>query len=147
MIDRAQIGKTWPPHKVEVEKGRLRFFAKAIGERNPIYTDESAARAAGHPSLPVPPTFLFSLEGEGPGVIDRLVELGLDLRRLLHGEQSFRYHEIAHAGDVLTFESRVTDIFEKKGGALEFIVKETAVRNQAGRMIAELRSVLVQRNG
>ncbi len=55
MIDRTCIGRAVPSHTVEVEKGRLRFIAKAIGETNPIYTDEAAARDAGYASLSVHP--------------------------------------------------------------------------------------------
>ena len=43
-------------------RGRLRFFAKAIGETDPVYTDDAAARDAGYPDLPAPPTFLFAAE-------------------------------------------------------------------------------------
>ena len=73
MIDRKFIGYRTEPFTVEVEKGRLRMFAKAIGETDPIYTDEAAAQAAGYRSLPVPPTFLFCLEMEQPDPL-RLVQ-------------------------------------------------------------------------
>ena len=62
MIDKKHIGKVIPAFRTVAEAGRLRFFAKATGETNPVYFDESAARDAGHPDLPLPPTFLFSLE-------------------------------------------------------------------------------------
>jgi len=146
MIDRQYIGHTLAPFKVQVEAGRLRFFAKAIGETDPIYSDEAAARAAGHPGLPVPPTFLFCLEMEGPNPAAIRELLGLDYRRLLHGEQSFTYHAAAHAGDTLRFEQRIEDIYDKKGGALEFVVRLTTVDNQHGKRVAEMRSVTVQRN-
>lgn len=146
MIDKSHIGRLLPAHSVEVEKGRLRFFAKAIGETNPVYTDEAAAQAAGYRSLPVPPTFLFSLEIERPDPFAWFSDLGLDLGKILHGEQSFSYHATACAGDVLSFTSRIADIFEKKGGALEFLVKETRVTSQDGVLVAELKSVIVQRN-
>jgi acyl dehydratase len=145
MIDRAYIGRVLPAHTVEVEKGRLRFFAKAIGERNPVYSDETAARAAGFCSLPVPPTFLFSLDNEKADPFAYLTEMGVDLRRILHGEQSFTYRAPVCAGEMLTFSSRIADIYSKKGGALEFVVKETTVSNSAGTMVAELRSVIVLR--
>ena len=146
MIDRKHIGLTMPPYSATVEKGRLRFFAKATGQTDPVYTDEAAARAAGHPDLPVPPTFLFCLEMESPdpGKLRNL--LGLDYRRLLHGEQGFTYHRMAHAGDVLTFEQRIEDIYDKKGGALDFVVRKTRVTNQRGEHVADLRAVTVQRN-
>jgi len=146
MIDKTQTGKTFPPLSVEVEKGRLRFFAKAIGETNPVYVDEAVAKAAGYRSLPVPPTFLLSLEMERPDLSGWLNEVGLDLAKILHGEQSFEYHLPACAGDVLTFESRIGDMWDKKDGALEFVVKETRVTNQEGRHVADLRSVIIQRN-
>jgi acyl dehydratase len=146
MIARALIGKVFPPYAVEVEKGRLRFFAKSIGETDPIFVDEGAARAAGYRSLPLPPTFLFAMEIDRPDPLAWFREVGFDLARLLHGEQSFTYHMPACAGDVLTFASRIADIYDKKNGALEFVIKETRVTDPAGNHVADLRSVFVQRN-
>jgi len=146
MIDRSAIGMTMAPFTVTAEPGRLRFFARAIGETNPIFLDEDAARAAGHPGLPLPPTFLFSMELDGPEPFAFVDRLGIDLARMLHGEQSFRYHRVAHAGEALTFTQRVADIFDKKGGALTFVVRETAVGDAAGAPVADLTTVLVVRN-
>jgi acyl dehydratase len=147
MIDRRHIGHALPAFQVEVEKGRLRFFAKATGQDDPVYTDEAAARAAGHPGLPVPPTFFFCLEMESPNPAAVRELLGIDYRRLLHGEQGFSYHRLAHAGDTLTFRQRIEDIYDKKGGALEFVVRKTSVTNQRGEPVADLRCVSVIRNG
>jgi acyl dehydratase len=146
MIDRGFIGHQLPPFQVEVEKGRLRFFAKATGQTDPVYSDETAARAAGHPSLPVPPTFLFCLEMESPNPAAIRELLGMDYRRLLHGEQGFTYHAMAYAGDTLTLQQRIEDIYDKKGGALEFVVRKTRVTNQRGEPVADLRCVTVHRN-
>ena len=146
MLDRQYIGHTMPKFSVPVEKGRLRFFAKAIGQTDPVYTDEAAAQAAGHPGLPVPPTFFFCLEMESPDPAAIRNLLGLDYRRLLHGEQGFTYHRMAYADDVLTYEQRIEDIYDKKGGALEFVLRKTRVTNQRGEHVADLRSVTVQRN-
>ena len=146
MIDRRYIGHTLEPFSVPVEAGRLRFFAKATGQTDPVYTDPAAARDAGHRNLPVPPTFLFCLEMDGPNPAAIRELLGLDYRRLLHGEQQFTYHAMAHAGDVLTFEQRIDDIYDKKAGALEFVVRLTRVSNQHGALVAELRSVTVMRH-
>ncbi|BFG72531.1 MaoC family dehydratase N-terminal domain-containing protein [Paraburkholderia terrae] len=146
MIDKKFIGKVLPAFCAVAEAGQLRFFAKATGETNPVYLDESAARDAGHPALPLPPTFLFSLEFQQPDTSWR-DELGIQLSRILHGEQSFTYHRLAYAGDVLRFESRIADIYDKKNGALDFVVRETRVTNQKGEHVADLHSVLVQRNG
>ncbi len=146
MIDKALIGKTFPAYSVEVEKGRLRFFAKVIGETDPIFVDEDAAKAAGYRSLPLPPTFLFVMEIEQPDPLAWFDEVGMELPKVLHGEQSFTYHRQACAGDVLTFESRIVDVYDKKNGALDFVVKETRVTDQMNNHVADLRSVIVQRN-
>lgn len=146
MIDRQYIGHTIAPFQVPVEAGRLRFFAKATGQADPVYTDEAAAKAAGHPGLPVPPTFLFCLEMEAPNPAAIRELLGMDYRKLLHGEQGFRYHAPAFAGDTLTFSQRIADIYDKKDGALEFVVRQTRVTNQRDELVAELRCVTVIRN-
>ena len=147
MIDRRYIGHTMPAFTVDVERGRLRFFAKAIGQSDPVYADEEAARAAGHAGLPVPLTFLFCLEMESPNPAAVRDLLGLDYKRLLHGEQGFSYHAMAYAGDTLTFSQRIEDIYDKKNGALEFVVRKTRVTNQRNELVAELRCVTVMRNG
>lgn len=146
MIDRKFIGWEFPEDIWEVEKGRLRFFAKAIGENNPVYLDESAAQAAGYRALPVPPTFLFCAltdTGTVEGVFDKL---GVDIGRILHGEQQFTYHAPVYVGDVLRVRSRITDLYDKKGGALEFIVLDSSFNRQDGAKIAESRAVIVVRN-
>ncbi|MDI9933656.1 MaoC family dehydratase N-terminal domain-containing protein [Rhodococcus sp. IEGM 1354] len=145
-IDPAAIGTTLPPVEMTVDAARLRFFAKAIGETNPIYLDSTAAAAAGHPALPVPPTFLFSIELGGPDPFPWISDLGVDLRFVLHGEQAFTYHSTAHAGDTLVATSTISDIYSKKGGALEFVVKDTAVTRVDGSAVADLRTVIVVRN-
>ncbi len=146
VIDRKYIGHVEPAFEVLVEKGRLRFFAKATGQTDPVYTDDAAAHAAGHPALPVPPTFLFCLEMEAPDPAAIRNLLGMDYRRLLHGEQGFVYERMAYAGDVLRFEQSIEDIYDKKNGALEFVVRKTIVTNQRREPVAQLRTVSVLRN-
>ncbi|MGH8806304.1 MAG: MaoC family dehydratase N-terminal domain-containing protein [Noviherbaspirillum sp.] len=146
MIDKRYIGQALPRFSAEVEKGRLRFFAKAIGQTDPVYFDEAAAHEAGYRAIPVPPTFLFCLEMEAsnPGAMRDL--LGIDIAKVLHGEQHFTYHAMAYAGDRLTFAQRIVDIYDKKNGALEFVVRETHVTNQNNELVAELRGTTVVRN-
>jgi acyl dehydratase len=146
-LDTQYIGHRFEPFSADVEKGRLKFFAKAIGQTDPVYTDEAAAKLAGHPALPVPPTFLFCLEMESPnpGALRDLLDIPIP--KVLHGEQRFTYHAMAFAGDTLTFEQRIADIYAKKGGLLEFIVRETRVTNQHGTHVADLHGITVVRHG
>lgn len=146
MIDRSWIGRELAPVDLTLERGRLRFFAQAIGETDPVYTDVQAAQRAGYADLPAPPTFLFGAELDG-GTLDRLLaDLGVPIAKILHGEQGFTYHRPACAGETITVQSRIADIFDKKSGALEFVVKTSEARNAAGELVAELRSVIVVRH-
>jgi acyl dehydratase len=54
---------------------------------------------------------------------------------------------MAHAGDRLSFAQRVADIYDKKGGLLEFMVRETRVSNQRGEPVADLVATTVVRHG
>lgn len=143
MIDPAFIGYEPPPHSIEIEKGQVAFFAKATGDTNPIYFDEAAAQAAGHPSIPIPPTFGFSLYNMQPDPFALMNTLKVDLARMLHGEQYFEYLGLAYAGDVITLQSKVTDIYTKKNGALEFVEVQTAACNQLNEAVFRLRSLYV----
>ncbi|MCW3834486.1 MaoC family dehydratase N-terminal domain-containing protein [Sphingomonas canadensis] len=152
MLDRdAHVGVVSEPRRVEVEKGFLKFFAKATGETDPVYFDEEAARAAGHPAIPMPETYLFSLAMSAPAkrgdIFDKANGLGVDMARVLHGEQRFAYHRRIYAGDTLTLTTTTSDIYSKKGGALQFVVQDTEARNGAGELCAEMRMVTVVRNG
>ena len=140
------VGYRTRPFSVEVEKGRLRLFAKAIGETDPLYVDEIAAQALGYRSLPVPPTFLFCLEMERPDPYDWFRDLGIPLGWVLHGEQAFVYHATACAGDVLTFNGEVIDIYAKKAGALEFLVQHVVISAADGGLVAEFDRTVVIRH-
>lgn len=145
MADSSFIGRRISQGAIAVEQGRLRFFAQAIGETDPVYTEAAAALAAGHPALPVPPTFLFCLNSEVTTLAELLDALQLDLGRILHAEQAFDYYRMAYAGDTLHFDTRVADVYDKKAGALHFVVQETRVENQKGEHVADLRCTIVER--
>lgn len=129
---------------VTVDRSRLAFFAEAIGEDDPVYRDVAAARAAGHPDVPIPPTFYFSAELDAYG-LDYLADVGIDLRRVLHAEQSFEYHAMAHAGEALTLRPKFVNTYAKKGGALDFVVRVTEIRRD-GEPVATTRQLIVVRN-
>lgn len=138
MIDKKHIGRTVSRHSVEVGRGRVRLFATAIGA--------SCLPSDADGRLQVPPTFLFCLEMERPDPYDWYPVVGLELPKLLHGEQSFEYHRPCHEGDTLHFEARIDSIYSKKGGALEFVSKSTLVSGLDGEPVATLRSLIIQRH-
>jgi acyl dehydratase len=147
MISRDHIGVESEPRTITVEMGQLKFFAKATAQSDPIYSDEAAAKAKGHKTIPAPLTYAVVLMAGAPPKRGTLESMGVDMRRILHGEQSFTYHHPMYAGDVMTLVTKTSDIYAKKDGALEFIVQDTRLTNAAGQLCTEMRTVVVVRNG
>ena len=139
------VGTERPGGSLLVTRSRLRLFAKATGQADPIFTDLEAAKRAGHPDLPVPPTFFYGVDLEAPDPFAHLDDAGVDLRSVLHGEQEFTYHRVAHAGEELHTSSKVVDYYEKKGGSLQFLVTDTPVVDDAQCLVVTMRTTLVVR--
>lgn len=146
MLDRSKVGHQFEPFTVDVEKGRLKFFAKVIGEINPVYVDETAAQAAGYKTIPAPPTFMFSIDLDGPEFLPLLKVLDMDITRILHGSQDFHYFGQIYAGDKITQHCKILDIFDKKNGALEFVMQESSYTNQQGELVGKAQQTIVYRN-
>ena len=145
MLDKSLIGRESEPVVHDVEKGAIRRFAEALGDPNPIYVDEDAARAAGHPALVAPPTFHAVLTGN-----ERFRHsLDLGTRSLLHGEQQFEYGRPIVAGDRISVKTRVADVQERAGasGPMDILVLEDEGRDAQGALVFKARSVLVLRRG
>ena len=143
MLDRSLIGRESEPVLHEVEKGAIRRFADALGDPNPIYVDEVAARAAGFPALVAPPTFPVTL------TTNERFRHSLDLgtRSILHGEQQFEYARPVLAGDRITVRSRVADVQERAGasGPMDVIVIEDEGRDDKGELVFKTRAMLILR--
>lgn len=136
------VGKATKPKIYEVEKGQIRRFAQAIGEENPIHSDEKAAMAAGFRSLVAPPTF-----GAAFDTTAELCELlGLDTHATMHAEEEYEYFRPVVAGDVLTVTHRIADVYDKaaQNGRLLFAVIETRATDQRSRPVFKGRRVLVE---
>ncbi len=145
MLDRSLIGRESEPVVHDVEKGALRRFAEALGDPNPIYVDEEAARAAGYPSLVAPPTFPVVL------TVNERFRHSLDLgtRSFLHSEQQIEYGRPSVAGDRITVKTRVADVQERAGasGPMDILVLEDEGRDPQGAVVFRTRSTLVLRRG
>ncbi|MBA3742169.1 MaoC family dehydratase N-terminal domain-containing protein [Sporichthya sp.] len=126
------VGMVLPPISMDIERGRLAAFARVTRATDPAYSDLDAAKNAGHRDIPVPPTFLFAIELEQADPFWWARNIGVEVNYVLHGEQRFTYHRVAYAGERLTANAVITDVFSKRGGALEFIIKKTAISDEAG---------------
>jgi acyl dehydratase len=126
-------GKTYPPFEYEVGKEKIREYAHAVGEQDPIYFDRARAQAVGFRDIPAPPMFavVYSAGSVGPAVLDP--EVGINLAMMVHGSQEFIWGEPVCAGDAITTETTVKDIREK--GGMGFYEFESVSRNQDGQEV------------
>jgi acyl dehydratase len=124
------IGKTWPAVEFAVDAERVRQYAGAVGETNPVYHDPAVAKAAGFRDLVAPPMFcvVYSAPAIGPVITDPDVEM--NLMAMVHGGQEFAWGEPVCAGDVISTEVACRSIEERVGRG--FYVFESVSRNEAG---------------
>ena len=147
-LDKSYIGQSFEPFTFEVDKSKIKELAQALGDDNPIFYDDAAAKAAGLPGIVAPPTFptLFKMWGEG-GSASHIKAMGGDILRLLHGEEEYEYHAFICPGDVITGQTRVVSIEEKEGrnGPMDFLKLQTEYRNQRDELVVVARTTIVIR--
>ena len=136
------VGRVGPPRTYEVERGHIRRFVEAVGDGDPVWIDEAAARAAGHPRIPAPPTFATCLRAEDPRE-----GLEIDWTKLLHGEQEYTHHRPMYAGDKITVVQRIAEAYVKSGksGDMDMMVLVTDGTDDAGQPVFSSRSLVVIR--
>ena len=121
------IGQESAPVTTKVEKGAIIKFAQAIGDDNPLFNDEAAARSSRYGGLIAPPTFLRSVSSLRPEL-----PFELPLTRMLDGGSDWEYFEPIRPGDHITSTGRITEITERAGrlGAMVFMTVVFTYRNQ-----------------
>src|SRR5215210_80854 len=109
------IGRVFAPVAYAVGREKVREYAEAVGETNPLHIDLDAARAAGHADLVAPPMFVvvYTSRAIGPAMIHPAV--GIDFARMVHGAQEFAWGPLVVAGDEVSTEVEVADISERAG--------------------------------
>lgn len=143
-LDRGFVGRSYPPTPVyEVGREKIREFAEAIGDPNPVYRDQSAARAHGYPDVIAPPTFPVVVCMQGAAQVIEDPELGLDYSRVVHGDQRFVVGRPLRAGDRLTTTVTVESIASMAGNDL--LRTRTDVVTVEGEHVCTSYSTLVSR--
>ncbi len=127
------VGKTFPPMVYAVGREKIREYARAVGETNPLHLDLDAARTAGHDDLVAPPMFavVYGLPAVAPALFDP--EVAVDFAMLVHGAQAFDWGPLVVAGDEISTTVSVKSIDQR--GELGFYVFETVSRNQRGEQV------------
>jgi acyl dehydratase len=141
-LNRDFIGRSFPSTEpYEVSRVKIKEFATAIGDSNPIYVNQDAAKAAGHPDVIAPPTFPIAISLGAAALGD--AELGLNYAMVVHGEQRFSYSRPIHAGDVLLTESTITGI--RSAGNNEVMTIETVIKTVDGEQVCTAYNSIVER--
>ncbi len=149
MFDKSKIGYSFPPFTIEVERSKIRELALAIGDDNPIYQSREAAQAAGYPDVPLFPTAptLFTFWGNAK-MVSQIVSLGINVMRVLHGEEEYEYLAPINAGDILTGVMTVVDGKTrqgKDGSSLDILTTEIRYTNQHGQPVLNAREMILVR--
>ncbi len=144
-MDPNAAGTSLPPYEFQVERGKIREFVDAIGDRNPIYRDGAHAEKLGFAGIIAPPTLLRTFLYEPKAASEALKVK--DWSYIVHGEQEFEYFAPVLAGDVLTAQDQIVSITEKesrRAGKLQIAMIETTFHNQRGEKVQVARRTLVE---
>jgi acyl dehydratase len=127
------IGKTYPAVSYAAGREKIREYAWAVGETNPLFVDVEAARAAGYADVVAPPMFAVVYAGRSimPALFDP--EVGIDFAKMLHAGQEFEWGPLVVAGDEILTTTTVTEIEEK--GGMGFYAFQTDSVNQRGETV------------
>ena len=130
---RAAVGVESEVYVNDVEKGAIIKFAQAIGDTNPIYNDEEAARQSRYGGIVAPPTFFRSLHSG-----KMKVDVSSPYTANLDGGSEWEYYEPVRPGDRIAVSTKISNIFERPGrlGNMLFIQRETKYVNQFGTTVA-----------
>jgi len=143
-LDQSFVGRTYPPTEpYDVGREKIREFARAIGATDAEYHDAEAARAHGYADVIAPPTFPIVVT---MGSIDQVKDdpgLGLDYRRVVHGDQRFAYLRPVVAGDRLVCRNTIEEITAR--GGHDFLTTRTDVTTESGEPVLTAWMRLVQR--
>ena len=122
------VGKSFPSVTYAVGREKVREYALAVGETNPLHLDVDAAASAGYTDVVAPPMFavVYSAPAVGPALFDE--EVGINFAMMVHGGQEFRWGPLVVAGDEVTTTATVKDISER--GGMGFYVFESVSTNQ-----------------
>jgi acyl dehydratase len=124
-VNKDAVGKQWPPVAYEVCLEKIREYAHAVGETNPVHLDREAALADGFRDVVAPPMFcvVYSAPAMGPAVLDS--EVGINLAAMVHGGQEFQWGEPVCAGDVIATQPRLSEAYEKDGRGFYVFLSES----------------------
>ena len=142
---RRVIGVESQPYTFEVEKGDIVRYAQAIGELNPLFTSELAARKMRYGGIIAPPTYLIVMRFIESQVANQRAQLQIPYARSLDGGSEWTYVEPVRPGDRLTATAKIADLYEQDGsrGHMLFVITEITYVNQFDEVVVEQRDTAI----
>ena len=149
MLD--HVGVESDPWTCEVDKTAVRMFARSVGQVDPVYYDEEAAKSAGYRSLPAPPGYLGTpifnpvAKDNSLGIVGG-PQPSRPLTRILNGGTEIEYLGDICAGDVLSARSHISNYEERKGsiGPMLIVTSKTTYTNQNKDLVAVMTGNLIR---
>jgi acyl dehydratase len=143
-VDTSLIGRVYPPTEpYEVGREKIREFADAINDPNPVYRSVEAARALGHPDVIAPPTFAIVQTLRAGHLVIMDPALGIDYSRVVHGEQRFVHARPVRAGDVLQVVVTIEEVRVAAGN--DILTTRADVSTVEGEAVLTAYSTIVAR--
>lgn len=136
----------------ELGRAGFRYFALAIGDENPLYTDEGYAREAGFPSVVAPPTFVCETNQyahrppDADGYMGHVWDLPVPGCRLVRAGHEYEFVRPVLPSDRVRVTWRLDAMTERTsstGGPLLFVVSTATYANQDGALLARNRETIV----
>ena len=136
------VGREFPPTSPYlVGREKVREFARAVFADDPQHSDPAAAQALGYADVVAPPTFAMVVQDLTLQQLLAEPDSGIELSRVLHAEQRFRYTRPIVAGDELTAKLAVTGIRTLGGNAM--VTSDAEIRDAEGGHVVTATSVLL----
>jgi hypothetical protein len=141
-LSKELVGTKLDRFEFEVERGKIKEFALAIGESNPIYHSLDEAKKAGYEDVPAPLTFSTVLIFWGyPKIWSDFEKLGIDLSKILHLKEEYTYHKIMHPGKMWA-QGEITDV---KIGKMNSVTVTTTFHNSKNEPVISAEMAIVIR--
>lgn len=147
---KAQIGVESNPSVYEIDRSSIRRWAEAIGDPNPLYTDEEYAKSKGYRSIIAPPGFIgqyaFPVASKSTGASTSAFRgVASPFSRNLNGGNEYELLKTVQAGDTLMMTTMIADLREREGrmGKMFIVVTEFIFRNQDGDVVVKVRNTSI----
>lgn len=134
-VDPKFTGREYKPVTYVVGQEKIKEYAQAVGDLNPLYIDPDFAKKSKYGCIIAPPMFVVVFARNAMFSLFEDTELQINLSRLLHGEQEFNFHKIVKANDTITTHSKIKNIYQKSNN--DFVELETKSFNQNKELVVD----------